>query len=1362
MSAENMLILHGPQSLSSFRISNLTNDINKLVNSSVVTSISSCHIHYIHYKNEINKDIKSKLDLLLKYDTPLDLSIENSKKLSNLVEIQNTNTNNNNNNDFTLDQDTYLFRILPRPGTISPWSSKATNIVEVCGLGETIERVERGSAILLQVRPGFPIMDYLKNDNFNCLSSVYDRMTQSLYINENIPKFNDLFELHTPKPLVHVDLLTSKDNLIKANKEMGLALDNGEIEYLIEAFKNTLGRNPSDVELFMFAQVNSEHCRHKIFNADWKLNDEKMDMSLFQMIRNTHKLNPQNTISAYSDNAAIFTGSEGYVFAPDMKNGYKWSSKKEIVHTLIKVETHNHPTAVSPFPGAATGSGGEIRDEAAVGRGSKTKAGLSGFTVSDLLIPGNEKPWELAVGKPKHIASAFDIMIEAPLGSAAFNNEFGRPCITGYFRTLTTTVKNSDKKDEIRGFHKPIMIAGGLGAVRPQLALKSDNKITPGSAIIVLGGQSMLIGLGGGAASSVASGEGSAELDFASVQRGNPEMQRRAQQVIDACNSLGLNSPIQCVHDVGAGGLSNALPELVHDNDLGAIFELRDILSLEPGMSPMEIWCNESQERFVLGVAQHDLDLFKQICERERAPYAVVGTATFEQKLLLKDSLLNTTPIDLDMSVLFGKPPKMSRSDVSKPLLLEPVTTTDIKLNEAVERVLQLPSVGSKSFLITIGDRTVTGLIDRDQFVGPWQVPVADVGVTCTSLGETLIKTGEALAMGEKPTLALISAAASAKMCVAESLLNVVAADVKSLDFVKLSANWMAPASQPGEGANLYEAVKAIGMELCPDLGISIPVGKDSMSMKMSWDNTEVISPMSLVITAFAGIDDTSKTWTPMLQKVSDSVLLYVDLSAKVKKSLGGSALAQVYKQVGNSCPTVHDSQILKGFLNAVIELHKDSEILAYHDVSDGGLFVTLAEMAFASRCGLSINISDELEKDPLTVLFNEELGAVFQIDEKFYYDFVGVFNRHGVSSEYIKMIGSPSFDAFQNISIAVNNTQVYSNSRAELQQLWSTTSYQMQRLRDNPQSADQEFQTILDNSDPGLTYKLTYDPTDDLLISNLPTENKPKVAILREQGVNGQQEMAWCFQQAGFESVDVHMTDIIAGRVTLDEFVGFAACGGFSYGDVLGAGNGWAKSVLYNDKARNEFHKFFNEREDTFAFGACNGCQFLSKIKSLIPGAESWPSFEKNKSEQYEARVATLEVVDENSSDAPSSIFLEGMRGSRIPIAVAHGEGRAYFETEEQLKDFTNQGLIAAKYVDNYGIPTEKYPFNPNGSPNGITGIRTPNGRVLAMMPHPERVVRLESNSYYPANESENWAGYGPWIRLFRNARKWVADKNA
>lgn len=1344
------IILPGPKALSQFRVDNLIKDINAFTNStSVISEIRSCYVHYVDVNNNaLSKADLNLLDVLLTYDSPLD----QNDKLSELLMTSIVN------NKPVVEDNIYLVRIVPRYGTISPWSSKATNISNVCGLQDKINRIERGVAILVKTIPGFPLANNLNDIS---LKTVFDRMTQQLFLKE-VPDTSDLFSHEKPRPLVHIPLVSEdrgkspEEVLKKANTELGLALDSGEVDYLIQAFVKTMNRDPTDVELFMFAQVNSEHCRHKIFNADWTIDGLKKKLTLFQMIRNTHKLNPSFTISAYSDNAAVIDSeNKAYYYAPNPETK-EWIAIKENVPLLIKVETHNHPTAVSPFPGAATGSGGEIRDEGATGRGSKTKCGLSGFSVSDLLIPDLVQPWELDIGKPAHIASALDIMIDAPLGSAAFNNEFGRPCINGYFRTLTTEVKDKDGKKEIRGFHKPIMLAGGFGTVRPQFALK-NTPITAGSALIVLGGESMLIGLGGGAASSVSSGEGSADLDFASVQRGNPEMERRCQQVIDACISLGDNNPIQSIHDVGAGGLSNALPELVHDNDLGARFDIRKVLSLEKGMSPMEIWCNESQERYVLGISQQDVSKFEEICKRERAPYSVVGIATAEQRLVVEDSLLKSTPIDLEMSILFGKPPKMSRETISEPLTLDAADLAEINsIDEAVERVLSLPSVGSKSFLITIGDRSVTGLIDRDQFVGPWQVPVADVGVTATSLGNNIIKTGEALAMGEKPGNALISAGASAKLAVAESLLNIAAADIKSLSHVKLSANWMSPASHKGEGSKLYEAVQAIGMDLCPDLGVSIPVGKDSMSMKMKWGEKEVTAPLALNITAFAPVNNTSKTWTPVLnKKINDSILVLVDLSAsKVEKSLGASALLQVYKQVGNTTPTVHDNKILKGLLEAIIELHQTDIVKSYHDRSDGGLLVTLLEMAFASRCGLNIVSEGANQNSILTTLFNEELGAVFQISEAEYTKFESIMKNNNVPSEFIKVVGRPTFDS-QVITITnENGDSIYKSTRADLQKTWSQTSYAIQALRDNPKTADEEFSAISDDCNPGIHYSLTYNPADDLNIAKSFSNNKPRVAILREQGVNGQMEMAWCFQQAGFTSVDVTMTDLIDGKFNLNEFVGFAACGGFSYGDVLGAGAGWAKSVLYHQNVREQFVDFFQKRTDTFAFGACNGCQFLSRLKDIIPGCENWPTFERNISEQYEARVCMVEIEEENNCE---NVFLQGMVGSRLPIAVAHGEGRATFKNKEQLRSFEDSGLTAIRYIDNYGNVTEKFPFNPNGSPNGIAGIRSPNGRVFAMMPHPERVCRLEANSWYPEEKYDEYEGYGPWIRLFRSARKWV-----
>lgn len=1338
--SDKFLVLPGPSALSQFRISNFVLDLEaQLAQPGAVVSVVLSYTHYVALRKPITSSQLELLKVLLTYDSPVDSGVAENATLQQLTIAE--------ADQVKIPQNSTLLRILPRSGTISPWSSKATDITQIVGLKDVVERVERGLSLLITTTGDAGLAAKVNASADSLLASVYDRMTQNVFVDEKVPGYDDLFAHHEPKPLVHVDI--SGDKLEAANKTLGLALDLGEIEYLTNAFTHVIGRQPTDVELFMFAQVNSEHCRHKIFNADWTIDGEEKELSLFKMIRNTHNKNPQYTVLAYLDNAAVFEGPEGYVFTPDFVSK-EWRSIKENVHTLVKVETHNHPTAVSPFPGAATGSGGEIRDEGAVGRGSKSKAGLSGFSVLDLNIPTLPQPWERDVGKPNHISLALDIMIEAPIGSAAFNNEFGRPAINGYFRTLTTEVKNKNGQSEIRGFHKPIMLAGGMGAIRPGLALK-DQRITPGSKLIVLGGQCMLIGLGGGAASSVSSGDGLAELDFASVQRGNPEIQRRAQQVIDACVSLGREgNPIQSIHDVGAGGLSNALPELVHDNGLGARFELRDILSLEPGMSPMEIWCNESQERYVLGVRPENLEMFQAICNRERAPFAVVGEATDEQRLVLTDSLLKTTPIDLEMSVLFGKPPKMARTAQTANLLLDAFSTSGLDVTESISRVLQLPAVGSKLFLITIGDRFVTGLVDRDQMVGPWQVPVADVGVTATSLGDSILRTGEAMAMGEKPTLALISAEASAKMTVAESLLNLFAADIVSLDRVKLSANWMSAASHEGEGAKLYEAVQAIGMDLCPALGVSIPVGKDSMSMKMRWDNKEVTAPLALTVTAFGPVANTSRTWTPQLQLTGqDSILVLVDLAAGEKKALGGSALAQVYGQVGNAAPTVRSNATLKALLDSLIALHSEVNVLAYHDRSEGGLFTTVAEMAFAGHCGAEINLRAGAD-DALTELFNEELGAVFQIHAADLEAFVKVLGNHGLDEKYVSVIGKPS--ATQDITISVDGQPLYSNARAELQSLWSLTSYHIQKRRDNPETSQQEFEAIRDDKNPGLSYHLTFDPA----AVGQGFTAKPKVAILREQGVNSQQEMAWSFQEAGFEPHDVHMSDILEGRVSLDDFVGIAACGGFSYGDVLGAGAGWAKSVLFNERARDQFKRFFQDRSDTFAFGACNGCQFLSRIAELIPGTTHWPTFERNASEQYEARFVMVEVESTNNN----SIFLQHMKGSKLPIVVAHGEGRAAFASEAEQKEFIqsdNQSVI--RYVDNYGQTAKSYPFNPNGSPEGIAGISNANGRVLAMMPHPERTTRLESNSWYPAEKYDEWKGYGPWIALFRSAREWVGD---
>ncbi|KAF2456872.1 phosphoribosylformylglycinamidine synthase [Lineolata rhizophorae] len=1361
--------LPGSVALSDFRLKRLAQAIGAI-------DVRAVWIHYVHPSRTLTVDELRSLKVLLHYgETPSPEDRLCQVMLDAISRIGDPR-----------DPNVALFFVSPRPGTISPWSSKATSAAQNCDLEAIVKRIERG--MVIAARFDSPI----DKDDIPHPDLLYDRMTQS--ISRTPPDLDVVFGEHDPAQAQQIDLSSStspRAAIQQANRTLGLALDAAEIDYLVEAYTEHLKRGPMDVELFMFAQVNSEHCRHKQFNADWTIDGMGKSRSLFGMIRNTHNKHPNHVISAYSDNAAVMQGKPASFWAPSHSTG-EWTQTKEVVHYLAKVETHNHPTAVSPYPGAATGSGGEIRDEGSVGRGSKPKAGLAGFTVSDLLLPGFEQPWELDVGKPAHIASSLDIMLDAPIGSAAFNNEFGRPCTTGYFRTLLTKVDILDRESELRGYHKPIMIAGGVGTVRPQHALKEKNIVRPGAHLIVLGGPAMLIGLGGGAASSVQSGEGSVELDFASVQRGNAEVQRRAQEVINTCVALGRDNPILFIHDVGAGGLSNALPELVHDAGLGGTFELREVDNADRGMSPLQIWCCEAQERYVLAVSPEGLEEFKKIAKRERCGFSVVGRATGgetdqEKRLILmdRDSKEFPKPIDLPMSVLFGKPPKMSRIVDSRKLKLHDFDTSLFKyiptlaekelLGEAVGRVLKLPAVGSKSFLITIGDRTVGGLTVRDQMVGPWQVPVADVSVTATSLLAG-VKTGEAMAMGEKPTLALISPAASARMAVAESLMNIAAASIPDrLDRVRLSANWMSASNHPGEGAALYEAVEAIGMDLCPKLGISIPVGKDSMSMKMKWKDSEsqegkeVTAPMSVIISAFAPVDFTARTWTPALRRleeVGETVLIFVDL-AEGAKAMGGSALAQVFGQTGNEAPDVRDADFIKDFYDAIEQLHEAGIVLAYHDRSDGGLFTTLAEMAFAGRCGLEIMLDDICRtsdpRDLLEGLFNEELGAVFQVRKKDTIEFNKCFATCGPPPGMIKRIGRVSAVSKQHITFTHGAREVYRNSRAALQGYWASTSYRMQGLRDNPSCAQTEFENITDDSDPGMSYNLTFDPKENILPLSAPLFNvfksKPRVAILREQGVNGQAEMAFAFYSAGFSAIDVHMTDIISGRVSLASFVGLAACGGFSYGDVLGAGQGWAKSVLLHEATRNEFANFF-ARPDTFSLGVCNGCQFLSRLKELIPGADPWPTFERNESEQYEARVCMVEVMP-HAVGQKQSVFFDGMVGSKLPIVVAHGEGRATFPVDPAAggrpEGLLQEGLVAMRFVNNRLKPTERYPFNPNGSPKGITGVRSPDGRCLALMPHPERTIMKEVSSWYPKEMAQNWSEFGPWLRMFRSARRWV-----
>ena len=1214
--------------------------------------------------------------------------------------------------------------VVPRIGTISPWSSKATDIARHCNLPQ-VNRIERGVVYYLKSKSGKHLTEAEKKA---VLPLLHDRMTESV-IAEVTGLEERIFKHGTPQPLSTVDILKGgKAALEAANRELGLALSADEIDYLVENFTK-LGRNPTDVELMMFAQANSEHCRHKIFNADWIIDDEQQAISLFGMIRNTHKLHPEGTVVAYSDNSSVIEGAEIERFYPRAGGAYAFS--KELTHTLMKVETHNHPTAIAPFAGAATGSGGEIRDEGATGTGSKPKAGLTGFTVSNLNIPGFEQPWETnPYGKPGRIATPLQIMIDGPLGGAAFNNEFGRPNLTGYFRTFEEKVNG-----EVRGYHKPIMLAGGVGSISASHTHKHD--LPNGAVLIQLGGPGMLIGLGGGAASSMDTGANAENLDFDSVQRGNPEMQRRAQEVIDRCWQMGDNNPILSIHDVGAGGISNALPELVHGGGKGAHFELRSVPSEERGMSPMQIWSNEAQERYVLAIPVERVLEFQALCERERCPFAVLGTAIREDQLIVHDELFDNNAVDMPLSVLLGKPPKMTRKVQREKVSLPKFDTSGIVLKEAVERVLRLPSVADKTFLISIGDRTVGGFTARDQMVGPWQVPVADVAVTLMGYNTNL---GEAFAMGERTPIAVLNALASGRMAIGESITNIAAAQIEKIGDIKLSANWMAAAGHHGEDAALFDTVKAVGMELCPDLGISIPVGKDSMSMKTTWkdgeQNKAVTAPLSLIVTAFAPCSDARKTLTPQLAADTDTVVLLFDLGAG-KNRMGGSALAQVYKQIGDVAPDVDSAKKLKAFFNLIQRLNRDGKLLAYHDRSDGGMLAALCEMSFASHIGLDIRL-DELKGDDLAVLFNEELGALVQVRRDDLADLFVLCEEAGCANVH----EVARLNTSGTINITRGKTTLFSDNAIALRRIWSETTYQMQRLRDNPTCAQQEFDRTLDAKDPGLHAQLGYDLNEGIAPALL--KSRPKMAILREQGVNGHVEMAAAFDRAGFAAVDVHMSDIISGRVKLADFKGVVACGGFSYGDVLGAGEGWAKSILFNPRARDEFEAFFN-RNDTFALGVCNGCQMMSNLHEIIPGAENWAHFGRNQSEQFEARFVMVEV------QKSASILFDGMAGSRMPIVVAHGEGYADFGGTKRLHDA--QPLVTLRYVDHYGKPTTTYPLNPNGSPQGITGLTTPDGRFSIMMPHPERVFRAVQNSWYPKEWKEN----GAWMRMFLNARKWV-----
>lgn len=1295
-----MRILRGSPALSEFRVNKLLTACRE--QQLPVTGIYAEFMHFADLKAELNPQELEKLEKLLTYGP----TIQEHEPQG------------------------LLLLVTPRPGTISPWSSKATDIAHNCGL-HGIKRLERGTAYYVEAETALTAVQLT-----TLKALLHDRMMEVVFA--ELTDALQLFSVAEPAPMSQVDVLAGgRRALEEANVSLGLALAEDEIDYLVESFTK-LGRNPNDIELMMFAQANSEHCRHKIFNADWTIDGVKQDKSLFKMIKNTFEQTPDYVLSAYKDNAAVMTGSTVGRFFPDPESR-QYTYHHEDAHILMKVETHNHPTAISPWPGASTGSGGEIRDEGATGIGGKPKAGLVGFTTSNLRIPGFEQPWESDFGKPSRIVNALDIMLEGPLGGAAFNNEFGRPNLLGYFRTYEEKV-TSHAGEEVRGYHKPIMIAGGLGNIRAEHIQKKE--IPVGAKLIVLGGPAMNIGLGGGAASSMASGQSAEDLDFASVQRENPEMERRCQEVIDRCWQLGDKNPIAFIHDVGAGGISNALPELVNDGDRGGKFQLRNVPNDEPGMSPLEIWCNESQERYVLAVAAEDMPLFDAICQRERAPYAVVGEATEERHLTLEDCHFANTPIDMPMDILLGKPPKMHREASTLKVSSPALERSGIELNEAVDRVLRLPAVAEKTFLITIGDRSVTGLVARDQMVGPWQVPVANCAVTAASFDSYH---GEAMSMGERTPVALLDFGASARLAVGEAITNIAATDIGELKRIKLSANWMSPAGHPGEDAGLYEAVKAVGEELCPALGITIPVGKDSMSMKTKWqengEQKEVTSPLSLIITAFARVEDIRKTVTPQLRTdLGETSLILIDLG-NGQNRLGATALAQVYKQLGDKPADVDNAAQLKGFFDAVQTLVRNEKLVAYHDKGDGGLLVTLAEMAFAGHCGIKANI-ETLSDDALAALFNEELGAVVQVKNDELNAVLATLAAHGLEA-CAHVIGE--VEASDRLLITCGEEVLIERSRTELRTIWAEMTHKMQALRDNSACADQEFAAKQDNRDPGLNAKLTYDVQSDVAAPYIAKGARPKMAILREQGVNSHVEMAAAFDRAGFEAVDVHMSDILTGQTVLDAYQGLVACGGFSYGDVLGAGEGWAKSILFNAQAREQFEQFF-QRKDTFSLGVCNGCQMLSNLRDLIPGAELWPRFVRNESDRFEARFSLVEV-----QKSPSLFFSE-MAGSRMPIAVSHGEGRVEVRDALHLAAIEQSGTVAIRFVDNFGQPTQAYPSNPNGSPNAITGLTTQDGRVTIMMPHPERVFRTVANSWHP----DNWGENGAWMRMFQNARKY------
>ena len=1315
-----MLVIPGGEALSAFRAAKILQQLQ-----SVVPECRAAHARFIHFavvEGELSPDDQAILQRLLRQ-------------------------RDGHSSQPPADADAAFVRVVtPRIGTISPWSSKATDILHRCGLG-AVERVERGVEWRLGIsgKPADCVAEAV-------LPIIHDAMTESVLPDRAAAA--KLFHRARPAPLAVIDILGGGlQALEQAEMELGFALSAAERRYLAAQFAQ-LGRNPTDVELMMFAQVNSEHCRHKIFNADWRVDGQPADRSPFAMIRETHRQHGHGTLVAYDDNAAILAGGTATCFRADPRTRI-FTNRQELIHFTAKVETHNHPTAISPFAGAATGAGGEIRDEGATGRGGKPKVGIVGYSVSHLRLPDCRRPWEGDECKPARIASPLRIMLEAPIGAAAFNNEFGRPAVAGYFRAFEQIPPGGDGAFR-HAYHKPIMLAGGIGAIRRQHIRK--DAIPEGAPIVVLGGPAMLIGLGGGAASSVASGNRSETLDYASVQRGNAEMQRRCQEVIDTCCALGKGNPIVSIHDVGAGGLCNALPELLHDCARGGTFELRQVHSDEPGMTPMQVWCNESQERYVLAVAPSRFAEFEAICRRERCPYAEVGRADASQNLLVRDQHFaaqgkpHATPVDLPMTMLFGSPPKMNLEAVSASGARAKLRLDGLSLRRATEQVLAFPTVADKTFLVTIGDRSVGGLVARDQMVGPWQVPVADVGVVADDYHT---HSGEAVALGERTPLAVLDAPASGRMAVGEAITNIAAARIGEIGAIKLSANWMAAAGEPGQDADLFRAVRAVALDLCPQLGISIPVGKDSMSMKTVWrDRAEreckAVSPVSLVVTAFAQVDDIRHTLTPRLdcrlgKDGSGSDLWLLDLSLG-RNRLGGSVLAQVSAQMGDSVPDVDDANLLRQFFGLIQSLARRQRILAYHDRSDGGAMATLCEMAFASRCGLHIEL-DGLAGDPLAVLFTEELGAVIQTRRAERDVIAAQIRRFGLeaAAHRIGRIGEDD-----HIDITRGGETLLRVARVALQRVWSETTWRMQKLRDNPKCADEEYARIEARDDSGLFSRLTFDHKIDItapFATRRRCRQRPKIAILREQGVNGQLEMAAAFDRAGFAAVDVTMSDLAADQ-SLARYKGLAACGGFSFGDVLGAGEGWAKSILYNSRLRDIFAEFF-ARADTFALGVCNGCQMMAAIKELIPGAAHWPGFARNRSEQYEARVAMVEVCSDES------VLLRGMRGAMLPVSTAHGEGRAEF-ADSDLARLERRRQIVLRFVDNHGRASEVYPANPNGSPGGVTGFTNEDGRFTIMMPHPERVFRAVCNSWRPCGE-DDWGEYSPWIRIFRNARVWV-----